>query len=187
MKTGLGLLIIDIQNDYFPGGQNELEGSPEASLKAKKVLELFRQNKLPVFHIQHISVRKGSTFFLPNTPGVKIHENVKPIPDEPVIQKHYPNSFRETPLLSILNQSGIKRPIICGMMTNMCVDASVRAASDFGFQCTVLHDACAAKKLEFNGEIVSVKQVHTAFIAALNIVYARIKSTEEFIASFEKE
>ena len=76
MKTAL--LLIDIQNDYFPGGRMELDGSPEASLRAGDLLTLFRDRNLPIFHIQHISTRKGASFFLPDTAGVEIHANVRP-------------------------------------------------------------------------------------------------------------
>jgi len=55
------LIIIDIQNDYFPGGKMELEGSPEASLQAAKLLEAFRAKGLPLVHIQHVSSRPGAS------------------------------------------------------------------------------------------------------------------------------
>ena len=67
------LIIIDIQNDYFPGGKMELEGSPEASLQAAKLLASFRAKELPLVHIQHVSNRPGASFFLPDTEGVNIH------------------------------------------------------------------------------------------------------------------
>jgi len=100
-------MLIDIQNDYFPGGSMELDGSIEASLNAKKVLSFFREKNMPVVHIQHLSVRPGSTFFLPNTDGVKIHPNVSPMPAESVIEKNYPNSFRDTLLSDFLSKNQI--------------------------------------------------------------------------------
>ena len=102
------LIIIDIQNDYFQGGNCELVNPMEASLKAKELLEYFRKNKMPVFHVQHINLRKGATYFLPNTKGVQIHENVKPIENEIIIEKNFPNSFLETNLESELEKQNIK-------------------------------------------------------------------------------
>ena len=177
------LLLIDIQNDYFPGGKMELEGSPEASEKTKQVLSLFRKKGLPVVHVQHISVRPGASFFISGTEGVEIRANVKPLLNEPVIRKHYPNSFRDTSLLEHLKGEDITHVVIAGMMTHMCVDATTRAAFDYGFQCTVLHDACATRGLSFNEDIVPARQVHAAFLAALGAVYAKIISTDDFIAS----
>ncbi len=90
----VGLIVIDIQNDYVPNGKMELEGSDQAGQVARRLLGFFRERRLPVFHIQHIAVRPGATFFLPNSVGVEIHPCVKPLTGEIVIQKHFPNSFR---------------------------------------------------------------------------------------------
>src|SRR4030042_3017334 len=180
MKTGL--ILVDIQNDYFPGGRIELIGTKEASEKAQEVLSIFRANQLPIFHVQHISTDKGATFFLPNTDGVEIHQSVAPLPNELVIQKHYPNSFRETRLLKELKDAGAKRVIICGAMSHMCVDATARAASDFGFECVVIHDACATKNLKFGNRTIPAEDVHGAFMSALGSAYAKVLSAREFVS-----
>ena len=185
MKTAL--LLIDIQNDYFPGGRMELDGSPEASLRAKKLLTLFRDRKMPVFHIQHISNRKGASFFLPDTAGVEIRGDVSPLPGETIIQKNFPNSFRNTDLLTHLKDAEVNQLVICGMMTHMCVDATVRAAFDHGFDCVAIHDACATRGLTFNGDDISSEKVHGAFMAALGSVYARVCSSMEFAAQIEEQ
>jgi len=173
------LLLIDIQNDYFPGGAMELAGSSEAGVRAGKLLQVYRQKSLPVIHIQHISTGKGAAFFLPYTKGVLIHESVAPVKGETVFQKNYPNSFRETPLLEHLRRQQITRLVIAGMMTHMCIDTTTRAAADLGFQCLLAYDACAAKSLSFGGATVSAEQVQTAFLAALNGLFAKVLSVEE--------
>lgn len=180
---GTGLLLIDIQNDYFPGGKMELVGSREAGERATKVLAWAREKAIPVFHIQHVSLRPGATFFLPATVGVEIQDCVKPDASELVIEKHYPNSFRETGLLDGLKEKNINRLLIGGMMTHMCVEATTRAAADLSFECSVIHDACATKDLEWNGVSVPAASVQTAFLAALSGSYAKIVSVEECIAS----
>jgi nicotinamidase-related amidase len=177
------LLIIDIQNDYFPGGAMELVGSPAAAAQAGKLLQAFRQKARPVIHIQHISTRPGATFFLPNTPGVQIHESVAPKAGETVFQKNYPNAFRETPLLEHLRKNQIAQLVIAGMMTQMCIDTTTRAAADLGFQCLLAHDACATKSLSFGGATVPAESVQTAFLAALNGLFARVLSVKEISAS----
>lgn len=178
------LLIIDIQNDYFPGGKNELVNSYEASLKAKELLERFRQKNLPVIHIQHLSVRPGSAFFIPDTIGAEIHANVFPQANETLITKNYPNSFRETGLQNYLQQQGITHLVIAGMMSHMCVDATVRAAKDFGYEVTVVADACATKDLSIQGTTVKASDVHHSFMAALNYFYADVKNTADLIEQF---
>lgn len=175
------LIIIDIQNDYFENGAMELVGSLQASENAKLVLSKFRNENLPVVHVQHLSVAPGSTFFLPETEGQKIHQNVRPIAGEKVITKYYPNSFRETELLDYLHSKNITELVVVGMMTHMCVDATVRAAKDFGFECTVVGDACASRDLEINEKSVKAEDVHNAFLSALSFFYADVKNTKALI------
>jgi nicotinamidase-related amidase len=178
-----GLILVDIQNDYYPGGRMELVGISEAGQKAGELLSFFRANNWPTFHIQHLSVRKGATFFLPDTEGAEIHDCIKPLSDERVIQKHYPNSFRETALLEELKKQEVKKMVICGAMSHMCIDATVRAAFDFGFECVAIQDACATRNLEFGGKTIAAEQVHGSFMAALGSAYARVLTVEEFKSS----
>ena len=174
------LILVDIQKDYFPGGRMELVGMKEASENAREMLLFFREKKWPIFHIQHIAVKDGATFFLPNSVGMEIHENVTPISNEPVIQKHHPNSFLNTKLHEELLKAGIEFVVICGAMSHMCIDATTRAAADLGFQCIVVHDACATKDLTFGGKAVPADMVHGAFMAALQSVYAKVMDLGAF-------
>ncbi|MCK9382060.1 MAG: cysteine hydrolase [Sulfuritalea sp.] len=176
------LLIIDIQNDYFPGGAMELAGSVEAGGQAGKLIAAFRRQALPVIHVQHVSTYSGATFFLPDTKGVEIHPCVAPREGETIIQKHFPNSFRETALLEHLRASKIARLTVAGMMTHMCIDTTVRAAADLGFACSLAHDACATKSLSFGGVAVPAESVQAAFLAALNGLFAKVQSVDELCA-----
>ncbi len=176
------LILIDIQNDYFPGGRMELEGSPEAGLQAAKLLAAFRSKGLPLVHIQHVSNRPGATFFLPCSEGMNIHANVAPRAGETVLQKNFPNSFRGTTLLEHLRGLGADHLVIAGMMTHMCVDATTRAAFDLGFSCSLAHDACATRALAFGEERVPAAQVHAAFVAALAGLYAKAQSAAAIAA-----
>lgn len=176
------LIIIDIQNDYFEGGNIPLVNPIEASVNAGKILEHFRVNNLTIVHIQHVSANpEAMPIFVEGTKGIEIHENVKPLEGEKVFRKYYPNSFRETGLLDYLKANDITEVIITGMMTHMCVDATTRAAFDFGYKCTVIGDTCASRDLEINGKTVKADDVHHAFLAALEFFYAEIKSTEDFL------
>lgn len=177
----IALILIDIQNDYFPGGRMELVCATEAAGAAARLLDCFRKASWPVYHIQHISSMSMATFFLPGTSGVDIHPSVLPLAGEPIITKHYPNSFRETDLRERLKIAGIDQLLVCGMMTSMCVDATVRAAFDMGFTCTIAKDACATRDLMLDGEIVPARQVQTSFLSSLNDVYAGIRSTDAIV------
>lgn len=175
------LLIIDIQNDYFENGANKLVNPEAASANAKLLLDQFRADSLPVIHIQHIATRPTAKFFLPNTKGIEIKDILRPMGNEKVIVKHYPNSFRDTELLVYLKEKGITNLVICGMMTHMCIDATVRAAKDYGFDVELIGDACATKDLEINGNTVKASDVQNSFLAALNYSYATVKTTTQYL------
>lgn len=180
MKTAL--ILIDIQQDYFDGGKNPLEGSREASQIAARLLEQFRSKKMPIVHIRHISLGSNASFFQANTSGADFHPDVVPFSSEFIIEKHAPNGFLGTGLSDILNQIKAERLVLAGMMTHMCVDATVRAASDNGFDCWLAHDACATKELVFDNHKIPARQVHSAFLAALRDGYARVMASEQILA-----
>jgi nicotinamidase-related amidase len=177
------LVLIDLQNDYFRGGAMELVGAQEAVLQAQALLGAFRARALPVFHIQHIAKRAGATFFLPGTKGADIHSAVEPTAAEIVITKHYPSSFRETSLQGSLRGVGASRLVVAGMMTHMCVDTTVRAAADLGFECSLAQDGCATRALQFAGQQVDASQVQLAYLAALHGAFAKVQSTQDIITS----
>jgi len=175
-RMARGLVIVDIQNDYFPGGANPLEGPEAAAAQAARLLASFRDRGEPVVHMQHVWDAPDAEFMAPGTPGVEIHETVAPRPGEAVIQKQHPNSFRDTELEQHLRDAGVDRLVVCGMMTSMCVDATVRAGADLGFPVVVAHDACATMPLEFGGRAIPAADVHAAFLAALADSYAEVVS-----------
>jgi len=180
------LLIIDIQNDYFPGGKMELEGALDAGKKAAALLQCFREHGGRHIHIQHESRRPGATFFIPSSDGIRIHDCVAHFEDEPIVHKQYPNSFRETNLLEMLKSWEIERVVICGMMTHMCVDATVRAAADFGFQVIVAEDACATRALSYGETNVPAAHVHAAFLAAFKS-YGTLMTVEDILSRLGAE
>ncbi|WP_318508704.1 cysteine hydrolase family protein [Bacillus sp. T3] len=176
------LIIVDIQNDYFPNGMMELSNPDKAAANAAKVLDWFRQNnKDIIFHVQHFASNPELGFFLPNTVGADIHETVQPLEHETIIRKNFPNSFLQTDLESKLRANGVTKVVVVGMMTHMCIDATVRAAVDLGFETTLIEDACATRDLSYQGKIVPAEQVHYAFVSALQSMYCNVISTEDFL------
>jgi len=175
------LVIIDIQNDYFPGGKIELVGAEAAALNAAKLQSYFRKQGWPVINVQHIARSETATFFLPDTFGAEIHQDVAPLADEAVIVKYYPNSFRDTSLGSVLEQLGVTDLVVAGMMTHMCIDTTVRAANDLGFNVTLAGDACATKDLEFDGATVLARDVQTSYLAAIEGSFASVVPADSIL------
>ncbi|MBI5951697.1 MAG: cysteine hydrolase [Chloroflexi bacterium] len=184
MKTAL--LVIDIQKDYFPGGKYPLVDPLPAAQKAYMLLQCFREHGGHHVHIQHISIKPDATFFIRGDSGSDIHDAVAHFEGEPIVYKHYPNSFRETNLLEILQGWGIERLVITGMMTHMCVDATTRAAADLGFKVIVAEDACATRDLTYGETVIPAEHVHKAFLAALKS-YGQVMKADDVIAFLAAE
>ncbi|VVP42193.1 Peroxyureidoacrylate/ureidoacrylate amidohydrolase RutB [Pseudomonas fluorescens] len=177
------LIVVDIQNDYFPQGKWPLVGVDAAADNAAQLIAAFRDAGDSVIHIRHEFTSPEAPFFSPGSDGAKLHPKVLNRADEPVVLKHFVNSFRETELQSILEEQGIKELVVVGSMSHMCVDGITRAAADMGYSVTVIHDACASRDLEFNGLTVPAAHVHAAFMSALDFAYASVVSTDEFLAA----
>ena len=181
MGPDTALVVIDIQNFYFEKGSLPLTGSVEAVQQARKVLDAFRERKLPVIHVRHAS---NDTTFVDGEPTdlqFTFHALVLPGPGERVITKHYANSFRDTELLDHLKKKEIKALVIVGMQTHMCVEAAARAATDLGFDVTVAADACATRPLSYGGHTVPADMVHAAALAAINGTYGRVVTVAELL------
>ena len=164
------LLLIDIQNIYFTPGPLLLHKPKEAAKNAAVLLEMFRKKCKPVIHIQHnFKAFSG------------IHSLVKPIDGEKVIQKEKPSSFLGTDLLEYLQENEITHLVVAGMMTHMCVDTTVRACQDYGYEVTVIDDACATMALKHNGTKIDAETVHAVYMASLDKMFAKVVKLENYL------
>jgi nicotinamidase-related amidase len=176
------LVVIDIQNEYFPGGAWTLPHAERAADRAAEAIAAARAADVPVVHIRH-EEPDSTEGFVPGSPGAETHASVAPADGEHVVVKNSPNSFLETDLGEHLASVGAKRVAFCGMMTSMCVDATVRAAVDKGLTALLVDDACAAPDLEHRGTQVPADAVHAAFCAALGDELATVIGSGDFTAA----
>jgi len=165
------LLIIDIQDFYFPGGKSELVNPEAASANAAKVLAAFRAAGNPVVHVRHEF-----------EPGGSIHASVAPVEGEKVFTKTEVSCFNGTKVLAYLEETGVEKLVIVGMQTHMCLEAATRAAHDLGFECVVVADACATRDLKYGDRTVPAADVHASTLATLNRTYAKVVDTETFLS-----
>ena len=176
------IIAIDIQNEYFPDGRLPLVGIEQATANAARIIAAARSVGDEVIHVRHVSLSADAPIFAPGTAGIEINAAVAPTDGEKVITKNYVNSFRETDLKATLDSNGIEEVVIVGAMSHMCVEGATRAAADFGYKATVVHDACATRDLEFGGSTVPAAQVHDAVMAALAFGYGEIVDTATYLA-----
>ena len=165
------LLIIDIQDFYFPGGAMPLVGPEAASRNASRILEKFRREGRLVIHVGHNA--KNNTGF---------HASVAPKSGEKVFYKDEVSAFNGTDLLPYLRENKVERLVICGMQTHMCVEGAVRAAYDLGFECILVRDACATRALPYGEKTIAADDVHLSTLATLDRNYAKVVDTDTFVA-----
>ena len=180
------LLVIDIQNDYFPGGRWPLVGADAAAANAVRVIEAARAAGDLVVFVQHVFEGAEPPFFAADTKGVELHESLAPRPDEPLVVKHEVNAFKGTDLAQLLKDRGVGELTIVGSMSHVCIDSATRAAADQGYAVTVVHDACATHDVEFQGAKVPAAQVHAAFMSGLGFGFAILRSTDEQVGGTAK-
>jgi len=163
------LILIDIQDFYFPDGAAELVEPEKAGEQAKQVLSYFRKNYGLVIHVKH-KVKAGGD----------IHNLVKSIDGEKIVTKNEVSCFNGTDLNNYLKSNHIKNVVLVGMQTHMCLEGGTRAAYDLGYKCTVVHDACATRDLKFGETTIKAADVHASTLATLKS-YAKVVHSDEFI------
>ncbi|MES0813126.1 cysteine hydrolase family protein [Roseibium sp. SCPC15] len=177
------LVLIDIQNDYFPGGKWELHKIEDSAANARRLLDQARDKGELVVHVRHEFTGENAPFFEAGSPGADFHPSMQPAEGEPTVLKHHVNSFRETNLKQLLDDNGVTNVTIAGDMSHMCIDAAARAAADFGYAVTVVEDACSSRDLEFNGDTIPADSIHKAYMSALGFAYATVLTTDAYLAA----
>jgi nicotinamidase-related amidase len=140
------LIVIDLQNDYFPGGAFPLSNTDATLSAVERAIGKAVAKGIPVVHVQHLAdPEQGiAPFFNKGTTGAEIHERIlAAAPDAPIVVKHFADSFERTNLHETLQRLGVDELILCGMMTQNCVThtALSRQAQEYK-KVTVLTDAC---------------------------------------------
>ncbi|MGY1410527.1 cysteine hydrolase family protein [Luteimonas sp. A611] len=176
------IVVVDLQNEYLPTGKVPLVGIEPALANAARLIAAARARGELIIHVRHEFATPDAPIFVPGSDGVQIIPAVAPVEGEPVVVKNYPNSFRDTGLKPMLDEQGVEELVVIGAMSHMCVEATSRAAADFGYPVTVVHDACATMDLEFGGTAVPAAHVHAAAMAALAFGYAAITTTDAYLA-----
>jgi nicotinamidase-related amidase len=177
------LVLIDIQNEYFPGGALELVAPEAAARRARLALEAARAAGLRVIHVRHENMDPQATRFRADGPGSAIRAEVAPSAGELVVTKHKVDSFAGTGLEDYLREEGIEELAVCGMMTHMCVDAFLRAATARDYPCALIEDATATRDLEWGGRKVAAADVKAAFYAAFAFFGVRLVDADIWAAS----
>lgn len=174
-----GLILIDIQKAFdnleYWGGQRN---NPNAEVNASELLNIWRENNLPVFHIKHCSSSPTSLLNETNK-GNEFKDIVKPIDGETIIKKNVNSAFIGTNLKEQLDDTKITKLVIVGLTTDHCVSTTTRMAGNLGFDTFVVSDGTATfNKKGLNGQDFSAELIHETALASLHKEFATVVTTE---------
>lgn len=181
-KDKPALLLIDIQKafddiEYWGGERNNVQAEDNAG----KLLNFWRDQRLPIFHIQHCSANPNG-LHAEGKIGNEFKDMVKPIAGEPVIKKSINSAFIGTDLKQQLDNNQIQKVVIIGLTTDHCVSTTTRMAGNFGYDTYLVSDATATFcKKGIDGQIFSAALIHDTALASLNQEFATVVMTNELI------
>ncbi|HCR0932787.1 isochorismatase family protein (plasmid) [Enterobacter hormaechei] len=138
------LIVIDVQNDYFPQGAFPLENASVACTNVLNAIEYARLQNWLIVGVQHVSA-PDAPFFRPDSEGVRLHPHIaEALGDAPVIRKAQADSFYETCLEALLHDQGITDVYLTGMMTQHCITHTALSLQAREFSMHIIAEACAA-------------------------------------------
>jgi nicotinamidase-related amidase len=176
------LLLIDIQKgldeiDYYGGHRNNLQ----AEANAKRILDFWRNQKFPIFHIKHNSTNPDSPL-IPGQPGNEFKDIVKPLANESIIEKQVNSAFIGTDLRQQLDVLGLSKLVIVGLTTDHCVSSSARMAGNLGYKTFLVSDATATfDKVGPDGTKFNAETIHEIELASLHNEFATVITTDELL------
>ncbi|HNT24043.1 MAG TPA: cysteine hydrolase family protein [Anaerolineales bacterium] len=161
------LLVIDVQQELFQKSTKIYQA--EALLaNINTLVERAHRGGAPVVYIQHSSDR----ILLKGSPGWELHEQLRPLPEDPIVYKEHGNAFEDTNLAEILQGKHITRLVITGLVTHGCVNATVMGALELGYQVTLVKDAHSSYSKDAAKRIEELHQ-------KLSATKAEVKPTQE--------
>jgi nicotinamidase-related amidase len=178
------LIIVDVQNDYFPGGALPTWNPVETAEACATLIKKFRDEKKEVVYVvHHISDEQKKNFpaLIKGTHGAEIHDIVKPLPTEKIIAKQDVSSFVRTNLKEYLNSKGIENLTVIGMMIHNCVNATVYSAADEGFKTIVVEEAVNTIEQKLHDKVVPAPQIKESFLAGIQFAYSKVYKLEDVL------
>jgi nicotinamidase-related amidase len=161
--------------------QHGKRNNPDAERQIARLLTIWRERNLPIYHVRHDSRFPDSTY-RPGQPGNHFKSEVAPLPGEIVIAKQTANAFLGTGLEDRLRAAGHTRLVIAGVITNNSVESTVRMAGDLGFETCLVEDASFTfARPDWGGRLRSAEEVHAMSLANLHGEYCTVLTADEAI------
>lgn len=172
------LIVIDVQRALDDPSHGE-RNNPDAERNMARALEAWREQGAPVIHVRH----ESEGLFAPGSESAEVKPEAAPHDGEPVLTKRANSAFIGTDLEQRLRAEGAETVAVMGLTTDHCVSATVRMASDLGFEAWVLADATAThERRTFDGELIPADTIHRTALASLHGEFAEVLRTDDALA-----
>ena len=149
-QAGQGLLVVDMQVAMFDPADPVHDGARLLATVGSLVSRA-RASEVPVIYVRQDG-RPGSGLG-PGERGNDIHPDVAPRAGEPVVGKTTPDSFHNTALDVVLSGLAVRKLLVCGIQTDLCVDTTCRRAASLGYDVVLVRDAHSTwPRLELTAE-----------------------------------
>ena len=184
LPPSTALIIVDMQkaiDDPFWSREGP-RNNPKAEETALQLIEAWRAQRRPIYHVRHDSVEPQSTY-RPGQPGNSLKPGFEPGPGEEVIAKHTGSAFVGTGLEGLLRGRGQMDLVVAGVITNNSVETTVRHAATLGFRVTLAEDASFTfARRDWRGVLRTAEEVHALSLANLDGEYCRVATVAEILA-----
>lgn len=166
------LLVIDVQNDYFSGGNFPLWNTEAVLANTLGAIAAAQVQGVPVILVKHVanSSRGLAPFFNEGTHGVELHPAIAAAaPDAPVVVKSFADSFHQTNLEELLESMGVTELLVCGMMTQNCVTHTAIAKTAEKYAVSLLTDCCTTVSEILHLIALNALSTRVALVAAAEV------------------
>ena len=175
------LILIDVQQGFDEPSWGK-RNNPGAELNMGKLLNEWRENRRPIFHVKNDSTEANSPL-RPEKPGNQIKDIVKPKADEPVIAKIVNSALIGTDLEKRLRDQKIDMIVLVGITTDHCVSTTARMAANLGFRVAIVSDATATfDRTSYDGSYHTAQEMHELALASLHGDFGSNVTTDDLFA-----
>ncbi len=179
------LVLIDMQKGFLDQSHWGERNNPSLEENIKGLLKFYRQHKLNIIHIQHLSTEEHSPL-RPGQPEVEFMPNLGPTLGERIFQKSVNSAFIGTELEKYLILKQIESLILVGLTSDHCVSTTARMGSNLGFHVIVASNCTATFNRKIGSIEFSAELVHDVSLASLRGEFAEILTSNDIQARIIK-
>jgi nicotinamidase-related amidase len=184
VPSSTALLVIDAQRGMAEReAAGERRNEPGAETRIASLLAAFRATGAAVIHVRHDSVEPNSRL-RPGLSGHAVLDEAREVAGEPVLHKQANSAFIGTDLEARLRGDGRTTLVICGAVTNHCVETTTRMAGNLGFEALLVRDACwTFDGTGPDGEHHSAEAIQAMTLFNIDGEFGRVVRTAEIVAA----